>query len=104
MTMVCREHDEDPEMRPERISPEKREDVIVRMAAGLLGAYRYFRSHRQLKSGVHRSEPRGNAIKVGRNDPCPVGRGRNTRNVAAGRRWTERTVAVATVWSLLNAG
>jgi len=33
------EHDEDPEMRP-----EQREDVIVHMAAGLLGAYQYFRA------------------------------------------------------------
>lgn len=39
--------DEDTEMRPEPISPEKREEVIVHMAAGLLGAYRYFRAHRQ---------------------------------------------------------
>jgi len=62
MMMVCHEHDEDPEKRPNPVSPEKREEVIVRMAAGLLGAYRYFRSHRQVKSGVHRSEPRGNLI------------------------------------------
>ena len=30
MMMLCHEHDEDPEMRPEPISPEKREEVIVR--------------------------------------------------------------------------
>jgi uncharacterized protein len=41
MMMLCHEHDEDPEMRPKPISPEQREDVIVHMAAGLLGAYRY---------------------------------------------------------------
>jgi hypothetical protein len=29
---------------PSRIRPEQGEEVIVRMAAGLLGAYRYFRS------------------------------------------------------------
>ena len=38
MMMLCHEHDEDPEMRPKPISPEKREEVIVHMAAGLLGA------------------------------------------------------------------
>jgi hypothetical protein len=37
MMMLCHEHDEDPEMRPKPISPEKREEVIVHMAAGLLG-------------------------------------------------------------------
>ena len=47
MMMLCHEHDEDPEMRPEPINPEKREEVIVHMAAGLVGAYRYFREHRQ---------------------------------------------------------
>jgi hypothetical protein len=34
-------------MLPEPISPEPREDVVAHMAAGLLGAYRYFRAHRQ---------------------------------------------------------
>jgi uncharacterized protein len=43
MMMLCHEHDTDPEMRPEPISPEKREEVIVHMAAGLVAAYRYFR-------------------------------------------------------------
>jgi len=47
MMMLCHEHDEDPETRPEPISAEKREEVIVHMAAGLLQAYRYFRSHPQ---------------------------------------------------------
>jgi uncharacterized protein len=46
MMMLYHEHDEDPKMRPKPISPEKREDVIVRMAAGLLQAYRYFREQR----------------------------------------------------------
>jgi uncharacterized protein len=48
--MLHYEHDEDPEMRPEPISPEKREEVILHMAAGLLGAYRYFRAHRQVSA------------------------------------------------------
>ena len=37
MMMLCHEHDPDPEMRPKPISPEKREEVIMHMAAGLLG-------------------------------------------------------------------
>jgi uncharacterized protein len=36
--MLYHEHDEDPEMRPEPINPEKPEEIIVHMAAGLLGA------------------------------------------------------------------
>jgi len=46
MMMLCHEHDEDPEMRPKPITPEKREEVIVHMEAGLLQAYQYFRERR----------------------------------------------------------
>ncbi len=79
MMMLCHEHDEDAEMRPEPISPEKREEVIAHMAAGLLRAYRYFRAHRQVKPGAHRSEPRHSAAKVGRNDLCPCGSGKKDK-------------------------
>jgi len=84
MMMLCHEHDEDPEMRPKQISPEKREEVIVRMAAGLLGAYRYFRAHRQVSPGAHRSEPRRSAPKVGRNEPCPCGSGKKYKKCCGG--------------------
>ena len=61
---------------PKPISPEKREEVIVHMAAGLLGAYQYFRSHRQSTASAHTSEPRRTAPKVERNDLCPCGSGK----------------------------
>jgi hypothetical protein len=51
MMILYHEHDEDPEMRPEPISPEKRETTIVHMAAGLMGAYRYFREGRRHVKG-----------------------------------------------------
>ena len=50
--MLHHEHDEDPKMRPEPISLEQREDVIVHMAAGLLEAYQYFRSQREAYAGT----------------------------------------------------
>jgi hypothetical protein len=43
--------------------------LIVYMAAGLLGAYQYFRAHRQVSPEAHRSEPRRNAPKVGMTEP-----------------------------------
>ena len=43
MMMLYHEHDEDPKMRPGPITPEKRDDIIAHIAAGLVGAYRYFR-------------------------------------------------------------
>jgi uncharacterized protein len=73
MMMLRHEHDEDPAMRPKPISPEKREEVIVHMTAGLLGAYRYFRVQQQAEASARTSEPRRSTPKVGRNDPCPCG-------------------------------
>jgi uncharacterized protein len=86
MMMLCHEHDGDPETRPEPIRPERKEDVIAHMAAGLVAAYRYFRAQRQAESGAHTSEPWRTTPKIERNDPCPCGSGRSTSGAAAGRR------------------
>jgi uncharacterized protein len=81
MMMLFHEHDDDPEMRPETITPEQREKIIVHMAAGLVGAYRYFRQHRQDGVGSEfKSEPR----KVGRNEPCPCGSGKKYKKCCGG--------------------
>jgi uncharacterized protein len=85
MMLLYHEHDDDPEMRPEPISPEKREEVIVHMAAGLIGAYRYFRSHREASAGTaFTPEPRRSTSKVGRNDPCPCGSGKKYKRCCGG--------------------
>ena len=85
MMMLCHEHDPDPEMRPGPISPEKREEVIVQMAAGLLGAYRYFREHREAHAGTTSTpESRRNVSKVGRNDLCPCGSGKKYKRCCGG--------------------
>jgi uncharacterized protein len=76
MMMLYHEHDEDPEMCPEPISPEKREEIIVHMAAGLMSAYRYFKAQREVHPDLSTPEPRRSTPKVGRNDPCPCGSGR----------------------------
>jgi uncharacterized protein len=83
--MLRHEHDEDPEMRPEPISPEKREDVIVHMAAGLISAYRYFRQHRQEHPGTTFSpESRRTTTKIGRNELCPCGSGKKYKKCCGG--------------------
>jgi uncharacterized protein len=87
MMMLCHENDEDPEMRPRPISPEEREDVIVRMAAGLVEAYKYFRSQRETYAGISfRRKPRVNTAKVGRNDLCPCGSGKKYKRCCGGAR------------------
>src|SRR5271157_3524938 len=84
MMMLFHEHDEEPKMRPEPISPEKREHIKAHMAVGLLRAYRYFREQRQGSPSAHASDLRRNAPKVGRNDPCPCGSGKKYKRCCSG--------------------
>jgi uncharacterized protein len=82
--MLYHEHDEDPELRPEPIGLEKREEIIVQMLAGVVRAYRYFRMHRQRLTSTYRHEPRGSRGKLGRNDPCPCGSGKKYKRCCGG--------------------
>jgi uncharacterized protein len=84
MMMLFHEHDEDPAMRPKPISAERREEVIAGMAVGLLGAHRYFRDQRQVSPSAHAGDLRGNAPKVGRNEPCPCGSGKKYKKCCGG--------------------
>jgi uncharacterized protein len=85
MMMLYHEHDEDPEIRPDPITPDKREQVIAFMAAGLMNAYEYFRKEREKPDlGVHAPESRRSTPKVGRNDPCPCGSGKKYKKCCGG--------------------
>ncbi len=85
MMMLCHEHDEDPKMRPKPISPKQREEVIAGMAAGLLGAYRYFRAQREPHAdSASAPQPGGGTPKVGRNDLCPCGSGKKYKKCCGG--------------------
>jgi uncharacterized protein len=80
MMVLYHEHDEDPKMRPEPITPDKREQVIALMAAGLMNAYEYFRKGREADlPESHRS-----TTKIGRNDPCPCGSGKKYKKCCGG--------------------
>ena len=84
MFMLYHEHDEDPKMRPKPISPEQHEKAILHMAAGLVGAYRYFRAQREADVGIHSPEPRRGIPKIGRNDPCSCGSGKKYKRCCGG--------------------
>jgi uncharacterized protein len=85
MLMLYHEHDEDPKMRPEPITPEKREDIIAHMAAGLIGVYRYFRANQKAQAGCALvPESRRMTSKVGRNDPCPCGSAKKYKKCCGG--------------------
>jgi len=84
MLMLYHEHDEDPALRPEPIGPDQREKTIQHMAAGLLGAYRYFRQHGQPYASTRAHQPRHAESKIGRNDPCPCGSGKKYKRCCGG--------------------
>ena len=76
---LANEHHPDPEMRPykEPLSAERREQLIIGVAASAPAIYRYFASHRRTRARVARENTthRRSAPKIGRNDPCPCGSG-----------------------------
>lgn len=82
--MLHHEHDQDPEMRPEPITMDKREQVIALMAAGLVEVYRYFREQREGNLGNHVAELERRPSKIGRNDPCPCGSGKKYKKCCGG--------------------
>jgi len=82
--MLCHEHDEDSRMRPKPIAPEKREDIIVHMGVGLVGAYRYFRRREAYGRSTLAPEPGRTTAKVGRNDPCLCGSGKKYKKCCGG--------------------
>jgi uncharacterized protein len=76
---LANEHNPDPALQPYKdpISAELRETLIVRLAAGTMHIYRYFKTQRTLSI-----DPLGDmpdflrTPKIGRNDPCPCGSGK----------------------------
>jgi uncharacterized protein len=83
--MLYHEQDKDPKMRPKPITPEKREKAILRMAAGVVRAYRYFKEQRQANAGSDFPERGSSTSKVGRNELCPCGSGKKYKNCCGGR-------------------
>lgn len=83
-------HDPDPELRPfEAPMPkEKREDIIMMMAAGVNRLYRLFEEERRerVRDGAMAAGGtyRASGAKVGRNDPCPCGSGKKWKKCCGG--------------------
>ena len=82
--MLYHEHDKDPAMRPNPITPEQREKLIVRMAAGLVSAYQYFRQRQHPGPSKHSVSVRSGRTRIGRNDPCPCGSGKKYKRCCGG--------------------
>lgn len=75
----------DPDWPHEPLTDEKREEILIMMAAGLVSIHRYFEPHRRDMARANRKEHtyRRPAPKIGRNDPCPCGSGRKYKNCCA---------------------
>jgi uncharacterized protein len=77
---LANEHHVDPAMRPykEPMDADRREKLIIGMAAGLFNIYRYFAPHRRAAAHGARAGTtyRRPTQKVGRNDLCPCGSGK----------------------------
>ena len=76
---LAHEHHSDPQMRPykEPMSAERREQLVVGVAASVPAIYRYFAARRRLSARAEKDVDRYRAgSKVGRNDPCPCGSGK----------------------------
>jgi uncharacterized protein len=82
---LAHEHDPDPEMRPykEPISIERRENLLVGVAAGVMNIYKYFRNRQKSAKAVFSADVetyRRFGPKTGRNEPCPCGSGKKFKH------------------------
>ena len=75
MMALAHENDPDPEARFESPTPEKREDLLISMTAGITQMYRYFAPMRAETAADSQPFVRGER-KIGRNEPCPCGSGK----------------------------
>ncbi|WP_249223004.1 UPF0149 family protein [Noviherbaspirillum sp. L7-7A] len=90
MMMLANEHHADPEMRPPPISPEKREDILALMTAGVIQIFSYFEPYRE--AFAHQGSMEGTTPfrrvgpKISRNDPCPCGSGKKYKTCCGNSR------------------
>lgn len=77
---LTHEHDPDPKLRSyaEPIDAERRQQLIVSVAASVMAIYRHFEPQRRLtaRSAREAATFRRAMPKTGRNDPCPCGSGK----------------------------
>jgi uncharacterized protein len=80
MMILDHENDPEPEMRPQEITPEMREELIVHMAAGIRLIYDYYRAQRTAGADTGQRAAR----KIGRNETCPCGSGKKYKRCCGG--------------------
>lgn len=75
----------DPHWPATPLTPEKNDELIALMGAGLSRAYRRFAAARRMGTqvGMEISTMRRRRVKIGRNEPCPCGSGRKYKQCCA---------------------
>jgi uncharacterized protein len=87
MMMLCHEHDPDPEMRPEPISREKRQEVIVMMQPGCWRRTGISGNvERPMQEPLSRRDHGAVSLRPGGMIRVPAALGKSTSVAAAGRR------------------
>lgn len=79
MLALAHENHPDEKLRLASPTPEKREDLLHSMAAGLVLIYRYFEKARAAAMPAMATFTRAQP-KIGRNDPCPCGSGKKYKH------------------------
>jgi uncharacterized protein len=76
----------DPQWPAEPLSDEKREQLVMWMAAGVARSYRHFQARRRAAAQAAGQEQtyRRETPKIGRNDPCPCRSGRKFKHCCGG--------------------
>jgi len=72
----------EPDWPAERLSDEKRDELVMWMAAGMARSHKFFAAHRReaAASEIEAQTYRRPAPKVGRNDRCPCGSGKKFKH------------------------
>ena len=76
--ILAHENSPDPEMRPEPIDPEKRDEILTLLALSIPRIYAYFAEARAAYAASHRKSDTFERPdrKIGRNEPCPCKSGK----------------------------
>lgn len=86
--VVILHHENDPAMALPlaELAREKRDELLVYMAAGVTHAYRYFQKRRPFHAPAarKRASSKVGGAKVGRNDACPCGSGKKYKRCCGG--------------------
>jgi uncharacterized protein len=84
--ILAHENSPDPEVRPEPIDSEKRDEILALLALSIPRIYDYFALDRAASAESHRKSGAFErpTRKISRNEPCPCGSGKKFKKCCSG--------------------